>query len=428
MKVLPRPLVRVLLLLALAPVTGSAQDSRAPQPGSELEIYVMTMGVGAEIWERFGHNAIGVRDRDRGTDLVYNYGTFDFAAPDFVTNFLKGRMTYWLDVADAEATIRFYRQIRQRSVYLQELALLPSQRLELKRFLEENALDANKYYRYDYYLDNCSTRVRDALDSLLGGAFKSLTDTVYSGATYRSHTRRLTTNNPFMYTGIETGLGHPVDRPISAWEEMFLPLAVRDHLRRVMVPDESGALVSLVRAEQTVYESDAFSFRDRPPSWVPWYLAIGCVLGGLAFVTGVRSSGSRAARGIFLALGISWYLLMGIGGLILLGLWAFTDHVAASSNENVLQLNLLALCMVLLLPWGLRRGGNWARAALRGSVVVTAMALGGLLLKVLPGFHQVNFEIVALVLPVYLGLTAGLLAQIRSANPIPQTPSLPQIS
>ena len=397
------------------PLSLAAQGGPG-EPGSELEIYVMTMGVGDEIWERFGHNAIGVRDRSQGTDVVYNYGTFDFAAPGFVSNFLRGRMTYWLDVADAEATIRFYRERRHRSVYIQELDLPPAKRQELRLFLEWNAREENKSYRYDYYLDNCSTRVRDALNRLLGGAFKSLTDTVYSGATFRSHTRRVTTNNPFMYTGIEAAMGHPVDRPISAWEEMFLPLALRDHLRQVTLPGEGGAPAPLVRSERTVYESDVYSFGAAPPSWVGWYLVLGVVVGGLALLLA-----ARAARGPFVILGIAWYLLMGVGGLILLGLWGFTDHLVARGNENVLQLNLLALPLVFLLPLAIRRGGKWGPAALRASVLVIALSVGGFLLKVLPGFRQVNLEIIALVLPVYLGLAVGLLRLLRLGSPNPQT-------
>jgi hypothetical protein len=420
------PAGRILLLLLLGaapPLAGQDAEGHPGEPGSELEIYVMTMGVGSEIWERFGHNAIGVRDRSRGTDLVYNYGTFDFAAPGFVANFLKGRMTYWLDVADAGATIRFYRERRHRSVYIQELNLLPIKRQELRDFLEWNARDENKYYRYDYYRDNCSTRVRDALDRLLGGMFRSLTDTALSGATFRSHTRRLTTNNPFMYTGIAAAMGHPVDRPISAWEEMFLPLSVREQLRHVTVPGTDGRPVPLVRSERTVYESDVHSFRESPPAWLPWFLLLGLGLGGLAWLLAARGVTRRAARTGFAALGAGWYLVMGVGGLILLGLWGWTDHVAARQNENVLQLNLLALPLVLLLPLGLARGGRWGRAALRLSAVVTALAVGGLLLKLLPGFGQVNLEIIALAVPVYLGLTAGLLTLLRSPSPTPRTPS-----
>lgn len=422
-------LLGLALSILMAPVgEGQTASGEPGEPGSELEIYVMTMGVGAEIWERFGHNAIGVRDKSRGTDLVYNYGTFDFAAPGFVTNFLQGRMLYWLDVADAEATIRFYQERRHRSVYIQELNLLPLKRMELKEFLEWNAREENKVYRYDYYRDNCSTRVRDAIDRLLGGMFKSLTDTTFTGSTYRSHTRRLTTNNPLMYTAIETGMGHPVDQPISAWEEMFLPLAVRDHLRKLTVPGNNGQPVPLVRVERTVYESDVYGFRETPPSWVTWYLLAGIVIGGVALVLGRSATESRGARTGFMMLGTFWYLLMGVGGLMLLGLWGFTDHLIARQNENVLQLNLLALPLVLLLPVGLRRGGNWGRAALRVSLVVSVIALAGLLLKVLPMFGQVNLEIIALVLPVYLGLAGGLYAQLRADLPARRTPSLGQTS
>jgi hypothetical protein len=417
------------VLLALASSTGRAQAVGQPgEPGSELEIYVMTMGVGSEIWERFGHNAIGVRDRNQGTDVVYNYGTFDFSAPGFVANFLKGRMTYWLDVADAQRTIQWYRERRQRSVYIQELNLLPIKRLELKEFLEWNAREENKFYRYDYYRDNCSTRVRDALDRLLGGMFKSLTDTATTGQSYRWHTRRLTTNNPLMYTGIEVAMGQPVDRPITGWEEMFLPLAVREHLRKLTVPGDNGTAVPLVRSEQTVYESDVYSFRDTPPNWTPRYLLAGVILGGLALLLAARGTRSRPARTGFLLFGTLWYLLMGIGGVILLGLWGFTDHLAARSNENVLQLSLLALPLVALLPLGVRRGGNWGRAAMRTSVLIVALAGAGLVLKILPGFYQVNLEIMALVLPVYLGLTGGLLLQLRTVAPTPQIPSPPRTS
>jgi hypothetical protein len=399
----------LLLFILGRSVQGQQSSDTAGVDGSKVEIYLMTMGVGAQIWERFGHNAIGVRDRGAGTDIIYNYGTFDFAAPGFVSNFLKGRMTYWLDTVDAQVAIRWYRDRWQRSVYIQELDLLPAQRAELKGFLEWNAREENKFYRYDYYRDNCSTRIRDALDRLLGGRLQAATDSVYTGATYRSHTRRLTTNNPFIYTGIEAGMGPLVDRPISAWEEMFLPLAVREYVRDVTVTDSSGATVPLVREERTVYESKAHPFRDQPPSWVPWYLALGIAIGGVALILARKGTGIGWARTGFTVLATGWYLVMGCGGLILLGLWGFTDHLVTRQNENVLQFNLLALPLVVLLPMGMRRRGRWFQAAIRAALLVTALALLGLAVKVLPWFGQVNLEIIALVVPVYLGLLGGLL-------------------
>ena len=111
----------------------------------------------------------------------------------------------------------------------------------------------------------------------------------------------------------------------------------------------------------------------------------------------------------FTVLATGWYLVMGCGGLILLGLWGFTDHLVTRQNENVLQFNLLALPLVVLLPMGMRRRGRWFQAAIRAALLVTALALLGLAVKVLPWFGQVNLEIIALVVPVYLGLLGGLL-------------------
>ncbi len=129
------------------------------------------MGPGRSVYERYGHNAIWIRDLDTGTDLVYNYGTFDFTTPGFVTNFIKGRPRYWLGVSDLGETLRQYTHA-ERDVVAQELNLSPAQRSELATYLAYNALPENRVYTYDYFLDNCSTRVRDALDRVLQGALR----------------------------------------------------------------------------------------------------------------------------------------------------------------------------------------------------------------------------------------------------------------
>src|SRR4029453_11507821 len=113
------------------------------------------------------------------------------------------------------------------SVCVKRLNLPPPARLQLREFLRWNEQPENRFYHYDYYRDNCSTRVRDALDRALGGRIHEYATTRPTDKTYRFHTRRLTANDPLVYTGLLIGLGQPVDRPISAWEEMFLPLALR---------------------------------------------------------------------------------------------------------------------------------------------------------------------------------------------------------
>jgi hypothetical protein len=394
---------------SVGPPVGSSASPTVP--GSELTIYLMTMGVGAEVWERFGHNAIIVEDRSRGTAIAYNYGMFSFRQESFLLRFVQGRMEYWMAGYPAGDELPRYRAQR-RSVWRQELNLTPAQRVELRDFLAWNALDDNKFYRYDYYRDNCSTRVRDAIDQVVGGAVQAASRGPGNGD-YRFHTLRLVAANRPLYLGLALIEGQPVDRPITRWDEMFLPVKLRDYLRDVKVPDSSGALVPLVKREETLYESQAYPVPDVPPSWGLAFLAIGAVMGG-GFWWGGSNGRSRApARALLLVGGSFWALLTGVAGTIMAGMWAFTDHAVAARNENVLQCSVAALVLAVVLPFALG-DRPWALRTARGfALLVGGFSLLGLLLKALPWFGQLNWQVLALFVPANLGLMAGVLAWVR---------------
>ncbi len=394
----------VALLLSAAvllPSGPAARLSAQHSPGSELTVSLVTMGVGIRVWERFGHNAILIEDRASGTRTAYNYGLFDFRQEDFLPRFIQGRMWYWMQGLDADAMLRTYIH-DNRSVWVQELDIGPEQRVALRDFLQWNERPENRYYRYDYYRDNCSTRVRDALDRVLGGRLRARTDTVATGTTYRSHTKRLTVTDIPLYTGLDVALGEPADRPISAWEEMFLPLSVRAWAARMTVVDSAGREHPLVRAERALYTSSVAEPRARPPAWLPGYLAVGVILGA-AFV-----AGATAARTAFAWIGSAWTFLAGTCGLILAFLWAFTDHAAAYRNENLFQASLFLIPLVVLLP-ALARGKAWARRpGVMFGALVALSSLAGFLVQALPGFDQQNGEVLALAVPANLGLAWGI--------------------
>jgi hypothetical protein len=374
----------------------------------------MTMGPGKAVWERFGHNAIWIHDPVQGTDKAYNYGLFDLRQENFLVRFLQGRMWYWMQGFPAETYLELYRRAN-RSVWIQELEMPPNARRELQTFLEWNERPENRFYHYDYYRDNCSTRVRDALDRALGGRIRQETFELATGLTYRFHTRRLTANDPLIYTGLLLALGQPVDRPISAWEEMFLPVAMREHLRRISVPGSDGRPTPLVRSERTLFESSATPPPDRPPFWLPIYLSIGLALGSAIFGLGARAHRSRLARAGFIAVSGAWALAVGVVGLVLAGLWTLTDHTAAYSNENVLQASLITLALLPLLPSAARQGSR-SRQALRLAWLVAAVSTVGLLLTLFPAFYQVNSEIIALALPIHVGVAAAVWRLRRSQS------------
>lgn len=413
-----RSLLVPLIALAVSarPEVLPAQGTQPP-PGSHLTVFLMTMGPGEQVWERFGHNAIWIRDSLAGTDIAYNYGLFDFGQQGFLTRFIQGRMWYWMAGFPAERYVRTY--VRDnRSVWLQELNLPPRARLELQEFLRWNERPENRFYFYDYYRDNCSTRVRDAIDRVIGSRIAAVTRGLSTGTTFRFHTQRLTANDAPIFTGLLLALGPGVDQPISAWEEMFLPVALREHIRKVAVPGPAGAMVPLVKSEHTLFESTAAPPPDRPPPWLPVYLVSGAIVGGAAAALGRRRERSAAARLGLGVLVVVWAGLAGTAGLVLAGLWGATDHVMAYRNENLFQVNPLALGLLVLGPWALARGGRalvWAR---RVAVVLAGIGVVGLVVQALPGLDQVNGPIIAFALPVHLGVAVGFSAKGRSPSAI----------
>ncbi len=417
------PTLAASVALAALSTSGSIEAQAGEDPGVELTVYLLTMGPGERIYERFGHNAIWIRDRARDTDLAYNYGLYDFDQPHFVGRFILGRMLYWMAPSDAHQTIREY-AAAGRTVTAQELALTPQQRWELQHFLEWNARPENRDYRYDYFYDNCSTRVRDALDRALGGAIREASVGRSAGRTLRWHARRLVSPEPLIYLLIQVALGRGTDRPIDRWEEMFLPIRLEEELRGITVPDEAGRPVPLVRAEQVLHVGD-IPEPARPPAWVLRFLGAGLVIGIAIVAAAATGRRSRAGRSVFTLLAGGWGLVGGILGSLLAFLWLFTDHEAAARNENLLLLHPLLLGLAVLLPalahgrpWGVR----WAFALAAG---VLALSILALLLKVLPG-AQANAEILALVLPVHLAfawsayrLTPGEIGHVERAEALP---------
>ena len=408
------------LALAVLICAGDVVAQRRPPdrptagpPGSELTVYLMTMGPGKQVWERFGHNAIWIHDPVAGTDQTYNYGLFDFGQEGFLLRFIQGRMWYWMKGFPAQSYVESYRR-DNRSVWVQELEIAPQARRELQQFLLWNERPENRYYHYDYYRDNCSTRVRDALDRALGGLIRAQTSGVPAGTTYRFHTQRLTANDRPIFTGLLLALGQPVDQPISQWEEMFLPLSMREHLRSLTVKLEDGRTAPLVKSERTLFESTEPTPPAQPPDWMPGYLLIGAVAGGS--ILGLAHLGRRHpwARYGFLASAWVWLVVSGIAGVVVAGLWGVTNHSAAYRNENVLQADLLALPLLWFLTRLVLGSARAGRAALVLGVTIVALSLFGLLLKVFPGFHQVNGPIIALALPSHLGVAAGIWSMNRN--------------
>ncbi len=389
--------------------------SPAREPGSEITVSLITFGSGHEVFERFGHNALRFQNAVTGQDVAYHWGLYDFTAPDFVMRFVTGETNYSMGAVDPLALLEAERR-RGRPTTLQRLNLTPAQALKLQEFVRWNALEENKFYRYDYYVDNCSTRLRDALDRALGGILEKATDSARTALTYRSESLRLTEGDAPVQAGIDIALGRPADVPLTKWESFFIPMRLRDALRDIRVAGPGGVEISLVGGEQV----PALPLGVSPipeATEVPglfWrYAVVGLLLAALVVVLRVAMISRPWAAWVLAVVGTVWSLVCGVMGVVLLLAWFATKHQFWARNETDLLLTPLSLALVVLIPASLVWGRS-VRAARMVAAVVAALGMVALLLALVPGGQQ-SGALVAMLLPAHLAL-AWALALPRRVN------------
>ena len=356
---------------ATPPAPIAATTTEAAETAPPPRIGVATMQPGEVFFERFGHDAIVVVDPATGEATSYNFGFFDPGEADFVGRFVRGQMMYYLVALPFEQDLAQYRD-SGRGVSIQWLDVGPDQAQALADALAERARPENARYRYDYFTSNCSTQVRDALDAALGGALKSQLSGRSRGNTFRSEAVRLASPATWMWLGFDVGLGPSADKPMSRWEEGYVPMRLADSLREA----KNAAGRPLVQSEmQLLPHRIAPEPAETPRRWWPWLLA-GIVVAALVAWTGRRSPRLIAAVALPL------WLLCFVAGALLVYLWGFTDHWAAWANRNLLLFN--PLC-VLLVPGAiavLRRRNppvwfGWLTVAIAAGALVAWFARHG---------------------------------------------------
>lgn len=394
------PLWGVFRTLAMTVLWLFVASSFAPPVFAAPRVGVMTMQPGEIFWERFGHDALVVDDPAQGEPISYNFGFFDPTETDFVSRFIRGQMRYQLVALPMREDLTYYRDVG-RGVAIQWLDLTPRQAANLAAALAVNARPEHAHYSYDYFTDNCATRVRDALDRALGGTLQRQLLARSRGDTYRSEAVRLASPAPVMWLGFDIGLGPFADVPLSLWQEAFVPVRLADSLReatnadgRPLVASEQSLLPHRIAPEPAEYA--------RP--WWPWLLWGVAMAGGLVLL-------ARSAPRALAAVAMPVWSTLGLLGFLMLFIWFGTAHRAGWANQNLLLFNPLCL---LLLPGGWRaaRGhaadasGAWFR---RWLAIVLACAVIAWIMRWLPVFPgQDNARWIALLFPIHLALFASL--------------------
>jgi len=325
------PFQRTVLLTALAVILVlSAHRPALGQPtqlSEQSRISLITILPGDPVYSFAGHSAFRIRDPKQGVDHLYNYGTFNFNDPLFIPKFTYGYLRYYLSVAPYGPMLRIYKQ-QGRPVIEQRLNLTRSQRTALYRFLRNNARPENRYYQYDFFFDNCSTRIRDALKETLGPTV-DFSQAPAPEKSFRQLLDPYVASRPLLDLGFDLGLGLPADQTASAWESMFLP----EHLMRAFdhaTVKTNGTAQPLVTETDTVQSISGY---DATTAAFDWPVALSGLF--LVFVlawTSWQATTQRAPTGRGDAL---LFAAVGFVGLVICYLWFVSTYDVTDLNLNI---------------------------------------------------------------------------------------------
>ncbi len=400
---------------AFAAEVGGGQQRR----GDDLTLKIAVIGPGDALYLWWGHIALVIEDAATGNADLYDYGVFSFEDEHFFVNFALGRLWYKCDVSPADRNLDQYIRAN-RDVTLYTLDLSPQKKEAVKRFAERNALPENRKYLYHHFRDNCATRIRDIIDWATEGQFKARVGDLPGRHTFRQHIRRYMLRSPFFDWFLCFLMGYDIDKPLTVWDEMFLPSEIGRRIADFHYTDESGAERPLVSA--TERRNAAI---NRPPvpdapnrQWARGLAAGAALAVLLAVLSAARKK--RPGRALWGAAHSLLGLSFGVAGAVLLFLMFFTNHDYTYRNSNVLFVNPLLL---LAVPWGLRAAREREREGRRFSADARLRALwtyvfcagvAAALLNLSPQCSQQNQATLALLLPPAF-VSSFIPARVRAA-------------
>lgn len=350
----------------------------------QAELSIITCGpYQGELYSAFGHSAIRVVDPILGFDIAYNYGVFDFNQPNFYLNFTRGYLYYKLGVYSYPDFRDFYISYN-RYVHEQILAIDSVQKQKIFSYLENNALPQNQTYRYDYFYNNCASKVRDVFAEVFKDQIKFDGSFIKTDYTIRDLTHNYLTQQPWGSLGIDICLGLPMDKKASPYEYMFLPDYIESSFDHTTLNGNP-----MVKQKVAVYESVP---EKTPFHWYHPWIVFGLLLMSVSFLS-YRDWKRKATTKWF---DVTLFSVLGLLGLLLFILWIATDHKAAANNFNLLwafPLHLIGAIGLLK-----KNAGKWVPNYFTFTTIMTASLIG--FWPLLP--QQMNLYLLPLVFVILI--------------------------
>ncbi len=302
-----------------------ASEIKAQKLSDEAEISVLTIDPGSSLNDAFGHNGFRIKDQILGIDIVFNYGVYDFDTPNFYTKFARGKLNYKIGQNYSQDFIAFYIS-QNRSIKEQVLNLTQTEKQKLFEFLIHNYKPENKYYLYDFFYDNCATRIRDVANTSLNSNILFNEPEGFKPKTFRQLINDHVKINSWGGFGIDIALGSVIDKKATGDEHMFLPHYIFVFFENATI----NISKSLVKQTNILYESVQ---KPKPDDFLTSPLFVfGTISLIILFITFFDYKKNK--RSIWLDVVI--FTFTGLVGVLVLLLWFATDHSATAQNYNLL--------------------------------------------------------------------------------------------
>ncbi len=293
------------------------------QDSSHLRISLLTCTPGAELYSTFGHSALRVVDSSSVTDFVYNYGTFNFDDEGFYIKFARGKLMYYISIEKFQDFRSFYQE-DNRGMIEQVLGLSAVEKINIQHALNENLKEENKYYKYDFFLDNCTTRLRDMIVKARSPQ-PILPNVMPVNTKFRQAIHQYLDKNKKYWSklGIDILLGAPTDAVMTTSQQQFLP----DNLMKAL---DSCKNVRIVTTSKNLYP---LAVQDNSTNWfTPMFFF--CVLLGVFILLGCFAN--KKIQALLNGLDGLLFFSTGVLGIILILMWTATDHSMTKNNYNLL--------------------------------------------------------------------------------------------
>jgi hypothetical protein len=311
------------------------------QPSNDTLVYLLTIGPGTETYSIYGHSALLVKISSVKPDLVFNWGIFDFNTKNFAWKFAKGRLDYYLGVQTLDGFLQDY-FLEKRYVYSQRINLTSGETAVLLDLIKENLKPENKKYRYDFFYDDCSTRIRDLLEKSIGNKLRYPPEESNNLPSFRDLVGKYQAPYPWLNTGINLIMGKSADKEAVVRDRMFLPLDMMEGLSGTTI-NRAGKMIPLLQNPEVLVDFES-------PELKPNFFISPAFVLTLVIIIMLIMAALTKNRTFIRTLDISMYSVFSILAILMIFFNFFTDHQQMRWNLNIIWLSpLIIVCLFMLL-------------------------------------------------------------------------------